>query len=174
MTGSIMNIGLKCMAVVLACCLPSVAQDTERLVAVVDVFSGRPNPRILLRPDAAAPSARAEHVFVTEKLASACEQGESLVKEKAPAYPARLGYRGVLILRQVGQDTYVPVAQVYRGVVRLEPGESSSRCRATGGSALYAKDPGAEFENRIVAAAFDRGLLTKELRDVIRDTLSKF
>jgi hypothetical protein len=105
-----------CLLEFLAIANPLAAQ--ERLHVVIDVFSGMPNPDFLLDVGEGAGGGDSARIYAEKLLAQRilekCRGAAGSSAERQP-YPRRLGYKGILISRQIGQATYQPLAAIYQG-----------------------------------------------------------
>jgi hypothetical protein len=147
----------------------------KNLVVQIDIYSGRMPPVFPLEATFAPPEGEAAapvpadiakgEAAALAQLHSLCEGSLASVEPKPS--PSRMGYRRLVIAQQVGQDTYVPVAQVYQKTILLLARGSALLCgdhSAEGRGDAYYRDEG-NLEKILMGLAIKREMLPKKFHE---------
>lgn len=146
--------------------MPAAAQQEEVVTVELDVFSGRPNPRMTLD--------RAEWAATLGKLQALCARAGAST-ERPAAYPESfLGYRGLMVSQGNTADEAAPAVVLSRGSVRLSkqnaPPVCQDKLRAARGD-LYLSDSASEAESYLLQLALQKGVIPEGLYLTLRKTL---
>lgn len=138
------------------------AEDGDVLTIEVDVFSGRPNPKIELTGD--------EAKNLSKRLQGSCLTAQG--RSDLPGYPERLGYRGIRIKRKIaGKSALTSV--ISSGVLKFVKDGAYAMCAVSvsAGQELASNDSNSVFEKDLVRMAFQKGAINKSLHDTIVETI---
>jgi len=172
----------KCISwlIVLSAALASVAavaQDRgpvrgETFVIELDIFSGRPNPRLVLDDPA-------EVMAFTQKMKESCDRASAVRADAAPEYPGILGYRGMLVSRSMDGGAAERSFSISGGSMRMAKQHTPLACqsRTNGLAADAAGDVhllgmGLGLEHHVVQLALQKGVIDTVAYQVILQGLS--
>jgi len=167
------------LAVAMAALLPAVAAaqgqggaQVEQFVIEIDVFSGRPNPRLVLKDPA-------DVLAFVQKAQEACGQASPVDAARAPEYPAILGYRGISVSRAVNRGAVAHSFVVARGSMRMVKQQSPLACQprtdwlpADAEGELHLLGAGTGLEAHVAQVALQKGVIDQVLYQVILQQLS--
>ena len=135
--------------------------------AVIDFFSGRPNPEL--------PLGEEDTRALAQELSRLCADGQSVPVAQAE-YPSRLGYRGIQIHQLGPQEGTAPPLTLFDDVMSVGDPIGQSCCRervqAAGGT-LVLRQNNRSAERLIVNLAYQRGVLSENLHRELLAELAK-
>src|SRR5262245_21948097 len=155
----------------------AVAQDVghaqrETFIVEIDVFSGRPNPQLVLDEPA-------EVKAFAEKVKEACERASPVGAAAAAESPAVLGYRGLSVSRTLGGEAALSFV-VGRGSMRMAQRQAPLACQPrTNGLAadaagdLHLAGAGAELEAYVAQVALQKGVISRAVYQAIIQQLAR-
>jgi hypothetical protein len=132
----------------------------EALTVEIDVYSGRPNPKVTLTP--------AELAGLGRKIRSLCTAPDVATQPKKP-YPSVLGYRGLHIARSSKAGTAHSMS-LARRTVHFAKDNAPLVCQDVmqkAAGALYVDDANGELERLLIELAHNKGVISDDLYQFI-------
>jgi hypothetical protein len=143
----------------------------EEFTVEIDVFSGRPNPVLVLKDPA-------EVRAFTQKVQEACTQASAVAPAAAPEYPGILGYRGLSVSRSLKGEA-APSFVVTRGSMKMAKQQAPLACQprmnalaADASGDVHLLGAGTGLEAFVAQLALQKGAINESVYQAIIKELS--